>query len=135
MLSSTKVLPGVYNVCGMAKRPPRLQPRETLIDNLRFLMRQEKLSEDALGKRAGLSQKAINNILNGKSAPSIDTLDKIAVAFGLQGWHLIVPNLPTELLNSPSIEKLYRSFATASPEGRELIERVAEREAQYGSKK
>lgn len=107
-------------------------PKETLIRNLRFLMDREGLSEAALAKRSGVSQKGINKILNGESAPTLDTVDKLSAAFGLNLWHLIMPNLPDDLISSPSIERLYSFYTSASPEGREYIDRVAKREADFG---
>lgn len=130
MLSSTKLLAIGYSVPIMRKKISRTLPRETLIKNLRFLMKKEKLSEDMLGKRSGVAQKTINNILNGESSPTIDTLDKLAGAFGLNSWHLILQDLPENLIHSPSIAKLYKAYISASEEGRELIDHVAAREAQ-----
>lgn len=107
------------------------KPRESLIKNLRFLMRREGLSEERLATRAGVAQKTINKILNNQSAPTLDTVDKIAEAFGINLWHLVMPALPEELISSPSIEALYNAFKSASPRGREHISLVAEREAHY----
>ncbi len=116
MLSSTKVLSRQDNVAAMPKRSPRPAPRQSLIRNLRYLMKREKLSEESLAKKAGVAQKTVNKILNGLSAPTLDTLDRIAGAFGLTSWHLIIPNLPDELISSPSIERLYKSYSEASEE-------------------
>lgn len=131
MLSSTKLLAVGYSVPAMRKKTPRTLPRETLIKNLRFLMKKEKLSEEVLGKRCGVAQKTINNILNGESSPTIDTLDKIAGAFGLNSWHLILQDLPDDLIKSASIANLYKAYIAATDEGRQLIDHVAEREARY----
>lgn len=128
---SKKVLRRAGTLCAMPAKHTRAIPRQTLARNLRFLMKREQLSEEALEKRSGVAQKTINNILNEASAATLDTLDKIAGAFGLTAWHLIMPNLPDELISSPSMEKLYRSYVSASKEGRALIEHVAEREGKY----
>lgn len=109
----------------------RLIQREAIIRNLRHLMRKEKLSEQALAKRAGVAQKTINKILNNQSAPTLDTISRLAAAFGLNNWHLIMPNLPDELISSKDLERLYKSYILASQEGREYIVHAAEREAEY----
>lgn len=107
----------------------RALPRETLARNLRYLMDREHLSEQACAKRAGVSQKSVNNVLHHRTTTSLDIVDKLAAAFGLQGWHLILPNLPDELIGSNSIAQLYEAYSSATPEGRELIDHIAEREA------
>lgn len=114
-------------------RTDRSLPRETLARNLRHLMEMENLSEPALAKRSGVSQRTINNILRIEKAPTLDTVDKLAAAFGLNLWHLIMPSLPEDLVRSPSLEKLYRAYIKASPDGREYIDRVAEREAKFST--
>jgi transcriptional regulator with XRE-family HTH domain len=131
----SKLLERSVSVYDMGKKAPRTLPRETLARNLRYIMKIEKLSEEALAKKAGVSQKQINNILNRQHAATIDTLDKIAAAFGLTNWQLMLPNLPDDLISSPSIAKLYKSYINSSDEGRELIDRLAEREAHYKTRK
>lgn len=93
------------------------------------------MSEMDLSKKSGVAQKTINNILRKKTAANIDTVDALAAVFGLNLWHLIMPDLPEELIKSKSIEKLYSSYVNSSNEGRDLIERIAEREAAHTSKK
>ena len=109
----------------------RQLPKESLAKNLRYLMDLEQLSESALHRRSGVSQKAINNILNGVSGGSLSSVDKLAKAFGLKAWHLIMPNLPNDLISGNTIEKLYRAFIQSDPKGREYTLHVAEREAAY----
>lgn len=106
-------------------------PRQTLAANLRYLMDLEHLSETKLAKRSGVAQRTINDILNQKSSATLDTVQALAAAFGLNLWHLIMPNLPDDLKKSPSISRLYASYVRASPEGRKFIEMAAEREASY----
>lgn len=115
--------------CHMARRTP---PRDSLIRNIDYLMRAEKLSEAALAKRSGIAQKTINNIRNGISAPTLDTIEALAAAFNLSGWHIIMPGLPEELIAGKSIERLCRAYVAASEKGRSYIDHVAEREATYG---
>lgn len=108
---------------------------ENFANNLRLLMRLGGLNQTELAKKSGVSQKTISNILNNGQNPTIETADLLAAAFGLEGWHLIMPNLPTDLVSSPTIEALFNSFLGASTGGREMIIKVAEREAEYNTKK
>lgn len=114
----------------------RQLPQETLARNVRTLMRANQMSERDLASKAKVAQKTVNNILNQTKSPTLETVDKIARVFGLNLWHLIMPDLPDELLKpNSSIAKLYTSYRDASPEGRNMIDRVAEREAQYTATK
>lgn len=106
-------------------------PRETLAQNLQHLMELRDWSAYDLAKESGVGQKTIWNILNQQSAPSIETVDRLAAAFGLNLWHLIMSNLPDDLLQSPSLPRIIERYAHARPDDRRLIEGVAERTAQY----
>lgn len=105
--------------------------KEVFANNLRHLMRLTGWTQTELAKHSGISQKSISNILSGSQAPTIETAESLAQAFGLEGWHLIMPGLPSDLVSSPSIEKLMKNFASASTEGRKMISIIAEREAAY----
>ena len=109
--------------------------KESFVNNLRHLMRIKEMSQAELARQSGVSQKTISNILNPEveQSPSIETAEKLAKPFGLEGWHLIMPNLPEDLLTSPSLEKLLNSYISSSVAGREMIDRVAQREAEYTS--
>lgn len=85
----------------------------------------------ALAKRARLPQSSIMNILSGKHAISIDKADAIAAAYGLEGWHLLLRDLPNELQGSPAISKLVDAYIKTSKDGRDLIDKLAERESKY----
>lgn len=117
----------------MAKRTPNTLPREAVAANLRDLMRLRKWSEHELAKRSGVAQKTINNVLNRKSACSIETAEHLARPFNLAGWHLMIPGLPKVLIDSPTLFTLVQDWMTASDEGRDLIERLAKRERKSGN--
>jgi transcriptional regulator with XRE-family HTH domain len=82
-----------------------------------------------LAKKSGVSQRMISSILSCESGCSVETADALAHAFGLTGWHLIMPNLSEDLLKSKAIQVLLESYVTASDEGRALIDAIAAREA------
>lgn len=107
---------------------------ENFANNLRLLMRLSDVNQTKLAKMSGVSQKTISNILKEEQTPTIETAQLLASAFGLEGWHLIMPNLPTDLVTSSTIESLFTSFLGASAGGREMIIKVAEREAEYNKK-
>lgn len=112
----------------------QLISKESLAANLRSLMDNEELSEAKTAKKTKVSQRAINKVLNQEGAATVDTLDRLSEGFKQQGWKLILPKLPPELLFSADLEQLIESFIKSSPDGREHILRTAEREAEYTKK-
>lgn len=73
-------------------------------------------TQQALGKACGIDQRTIGRILNQEHSPSIDKLQLIADAFGIQTWQLLIPrldpkNLPVCELTQVEVE-LYRKLRT-----------------------
>lgn len=108
--------------------------RETLANNLNYLIKINGDSGESVAKRCGISAKTVNNARKTEHSVTLDVIDKIASAFGLNGWHLIMPNLPDDLKSSKQIEQLYSNYTAASADGRDMIEKIAEREADYANK-
>jgi transcriptional regulator with XRE-family HTH domain len=109
------------------KRPAT---RDTLARNLLALMREAGWNQVELSKRSGVSQRQISNILRQDTGCSVEHADALAKAFGLQGWHLIMPTLRKDL-EAGAISLLVDRYASASSEGRAAIDRVAELESRY----
>jgi transcriptional regulator with XRE-family HTH domain len=70
----------------MAKRP---QIRAILAKNVRRLRLANGLSQDALAADAGLFQKLISGIENGRANPELDRLGTIAAALGVHPRELL----------------------------------------------
>ena len=104
---------------------------QVVIDNIKTLMQMRGDTTYSLAKRSGVPQGTVSRIILGKNKISIDNADKIASAYGLDGWHLLLRNLNTDLLGSPRVERLYERYLAASDEGRDYIDAVAERESKY----
>ncbi len=118
---------------GMQKKRPHTT--ETLARNLNFLMEKHGYSEKEMEKRSGVSSKTINNMRNAKHTATIENAEKVAGVFGLKGWQLIVPGLAADLVESKDLSATMANYAAADDEGRKAIARLAEREAQYNTKK
>lgn len=115
----------------MAKRP---KPRETLARNINALMTKRRMKQHDLAKVSGVSQRTISNLCNPDGpSPTLDSVDAVAKAFGLEGWHLIIPTLIDELSGATTIAGLFDAYSHATDEGKRHILRVAEREAEYRS--
>lgn len=82
-----------------------------------------------LAAKCEVSYRQIHNILDGTSVPTTETVDELARAFGLRGWTLLIPDLPAELVTSPSIMRLVEAFIDADAAGRDLTLRVMESQA------
>ena len=109
------------------KRPAT---RETLARNLAALMEQAGWNQVELSRRSGVSQRQISNILRQESGCSVEHAEALARAFGLSGWHLIMPTLRQDL-QVGALALLIDRYAQASSEGRTAIDRVAELESRY----
>lgn len=131
LLINPNTIPDVRNQGVRVVKTDKQQPRESLAVNLRHLMDLNDYVEDDVARLAKVSQKTINNILNKTTSVTLDKVEAVAAVFGLSGWQLILPNLPAELAEGGSIAKLYKGYIKATPEGRQHIEMVAQREAAY----
>lgn len=114
-------------------RSQRSLPRETLARNLQFLMDLHGYTEAVVAKRADVSQKSVNNLLHQRHPPNLEVVDKVAGAFGLNLWQIILPNLPRDVTREGgTLAKLVDSYLEANNEGQKLVLQLAEREAKYG---
>lgn len=114
----------------MAKKA-RPRTRVTISRNLRAIMELTDMSQRDLEAKSGVSQRQISNILTQSTSCSIETADALAASFGLVGWHLLIPDLPKELLQSTSIGKLVTSYVRASDDTRHYMDQIADREGKY----
>ncbi len=113
----------------MVKRP---NTRVTLARNVNALMVRRKYAQMDLAKASGVSQRAVSNICNPNGpSPTLKTVDALANAFGLEGWHLIMPRLLDDLDGGTSLASLITNYDQAEAEGKRHILRVAEREAEF----
>lgn len=74
----------------------KLSARQIVSENLKNLMESDeknKISQAELKRRSGVDQRYIGRILAREYSVSVDILDKLARAFDLQAWQLLVPGL------------------------------------------
>lgn len=95
--------------------------------NVRRLMRSMEWSEHDLARRSGVSQKAINNLLNQATGCTITTADKLARPFGLQGWQLQLPDIPPDAAFANSLTNIVVKWIHTDERGREFISHAADR--------
>ena len=63
--------------------------RIVLAQNIKMLMLQSGMNQGQLAEKATISRGQINNIINYKSATTIDTLEKLADVFNMNPSQLI----------------------------------------------
>jgi transcriptional regulator with XRE-family HTH domain len=91
---------------GVAKEPIK----EILAKNTRALMERRGWGQVELGKRAGISQTHVGNILRKEVEPTTTMIAGLAKAFGLKEYLLLIPDLPVELLDSNEIPALVQTW-------------------------
>jgi transcriptional regulator with XRE-family HTH domain len=112
----------------MAKKPrPRI--RSTFATNIGRLMRASKESQETLAQRAGISQKQVSNVISGASAPTTETAEALARAYGLPAWVLMTRELPPADVQRLALDQLVSDFLDSSPEAQSYILSIARREA------
>jgi len=93
-------------------------PSGVLAQNLKALMRAKAgpKSQMGLGKKSSVAQATIGRILSqGGENARIETVAKLAKAYGLEAWQLMVPGM--DPVNPPVLQ-------AASKEERELYDRL-----------
>lgn len=82
-------------------------------------------SQTKLGKKSGVGQRTVGRILNKEGFPTADNIAKIAAAFELMAWQLLVPDL------NPSNIPLLKE---QTPKEREFYKRIADLAIEMGIK-
>ncbi len=116
--------------------------KQIIVNNVRKLIAHEyrgatkRPSQVAIGVKIGISQRSVSYLFDDNSTvESIrsDTIETIANYYGLEPYHLMIPNLPIEELTTKRIEKVIECYSQVPLESRENIARIAENEVRYSS--
>src|ERR1700744_1875727 len=112
---------------------PPSQPREILAENLSFLMERRDWKQKRLEKESGVSQRHIRSLLRQQQDCTMDILSRLARAFKIPVWLLLVPDLPPDILDSKRLPELIDHYVNSGPKGQDFIDRAAEREAAHNN--
>ncbi len=105
----------------------KLTTAKILVSNLKMLMKEHKITGNRhLSRISGVSDRMIGKILNHESIPTIEITEKLADAFGMTGWQLIIPSLKTDITKMKELEDVLKNYMEASDRDREVIAHVAE---------
>lgn len=112
-------------------RKKRQSTQENFRENLRKLIALYGISQREVARRTNgqVSDRYVGMILKGDYVPTIEVAQHIGEAFGLTGWHMIMPDLPLELARTGKLEKLISGFANTPADTQAYIAAVIEREA------
>jgi len=100
--------------------------------NLETLLNQFGWSNRELSRRTNgeVSDRYIGMLRAGDYVPTIEMAESIGQAFGLDGWHMIRPNLVYELAKSGQLDRLLDGYCESERKARDYIDSIIEREAQ-----
>jgi transcriptional regulator with XRE-family HTH domain len=105
-----------------------------LSSRLRRLRQRHALTQEAFAEVAGLSYKFYQQIEAGrKKQVWLETVERLAAAYGLEAWQLLAPDDPSHTVISPAASaKSAQHRPHAAPQIRHAA--VAEEKARYGAK-
>jgi transcriptional regulator with XRE-family HTH domain len=99
---------------------------KTLAANVRRLMEQRQWNQVRLARatRGEITQKTVSNVLAGLPC-GMAIVEAIAKALDVEPWQLLVEP-------DSDVARLINAFSGANPEGRDLIQKLVERELLIG---
>lgn len=83
-------------------------------------------NQSELARQSKVSQRHISDILSGNTECTYPIAVMLAAPFGLEGWHLQLPDLPKDLVASPSIARLVSAYIKADAAGRKFLDAAVE---------
>jgi transcriptional regulator with XRE-family HTH domain len=96
--------------------------------NVRAQLLERNWTAPELARRARLSPKTVNNVLNGRHAAQADVLTKIAAALGLELWQMWLPVLPPDAAHDETFPRLVTTAARLSPEAAARVAHIIDLE-------
>jgi transcriptional regulator with XRE-family HTH domain len=103
--------------------------------NMKEQLRERGWTAPELARRAGVSPKSVNNVLNGRHAQQADVLNKIAAALGLELWQMWLPQLPKDAVHDETFPHLVTTAAKLSPEAIGRVAHIVDLELKAASSK
>lgn len=101
--------------------------KQTLQTNIPWLMNHHRMTYADLDRlpSKGFSTRYLREVVRGQKSATGDKIDAIAKVFGLEGWQLVRPTLPTEILDGDDLTVLIESYSKATREGQKIIADMA----------
>ncbi|MBE0454859.1 MAG: helix-turn-helix transcriptional regulator [Roseovarius sp.] len=99
---------------------------EIVVENVCAFRDRLGWSTRELARKSGVSDKMVWKVVNGESAPTTHTIEKLAKAFGIQSWELMIPGIKPDLLDGAHLYEIQSCYLSADEEGRRMMETAAE---------
>ena len=100
--------------------------------NVNAQLTHQGLARSDLAKKAGISPKTLYNLLNGRHAPQLDVLTKIADALEVELWQLWLPEFPADMAHDDTFPRLIETASKLTPAALKAVARMADLELEAG---
>lgn len=98
--------------------------RHQLAVTIRTLLQKNQWSEAELGRRSGVSQKHINNIVREKDGCTVECLAALAKTFNIPAWQLLVWGRAASNADPFRLEKLAVGYLNSDEATRSVMDRI-----------
>ena len=88
--------------------------------NVAVLMKWKGWNQSELDRKSGVSQRHISDLLRGHADCTTEVAEKLAAAFGVPSWLLMVDDITEELLTNTDLQIVVDTYVKR-PNGRKLI--------------
>lgn len=106
--------------------------RAAIAANIKRLRARQKWTQDELATRAGVAQTLISYLEKPDSkSPTIETMEKVAAAFGIPAWTLMIDTDRLDPERMRSLDSVVHSYVNLPADGQASIHRVADMEVRY----
>jgi transcriptional regulator with XRE-family HTH domain len=78
--------------------------KNTIANNLKNLRLSQDMSQEAFAKKCGMMQRAYGRLENAENWQHLESLERIALANGLNVWQLLLPNI--DITNPPKFRQV-----------------------------
>jgi transcriptional regulator with XRE-family HTH domain len=106
-------------------------PADILANNVMRLRQARGWTQTQLASAAGLKQTTVSAIERAAVDTSIDKLERLGHAFHLPLWSLMLPAVDENMFRGDGLGDIVAIYPTLPADGRQEINRVAERERRY----
>jgi transcriptional regulator with XRE-family HTH domain len=99
------------------------------VRNLKYLLEITDMHKNDIAKKAGVSARYIDYLLKYEKYPTIEIAENIGQAFGLNGWHMILPDLDYELGKNGKLDEVLKEFTKSSKVTQDFVTEVLHKNA------
>lgn len=120
------------NLPNNAKPPPyphgmsaKASIRDVLAANVEALMKRRGWKQTRVAEEGGIAQRTVSNVLNKTNDPGTEVIEALGRAFKVPGWTLLIPGVPSQILDSQELPNLVTTYleAAAKPLSTVIAER------------